>query len=416
MQALEVDNSQDLVTSDVLLTLQFCTGNEPLLPRLESFASMNTTRDFIPFIPLFLSQKTIDIHINFAFIPPTVTVALTIARFPTLCPHIQYLLLDPLPKDSAMTEAVSEMVLAFNRDTLRGFYVACPLTEEAYGVLCTLPNLHDLWVVIQGPISLPPVALPNLGMIYVEYDSGRDWLQGFRGATLGKLRTVIFCPTPGSAQIGGFLEEFQSIALATSAQNSLVQFSFRISQSWTPDYSSLLVFKQMEKLEIGFSCNNGCSSTVDDDIIISLAQVMPELEILQLGNEPCRALGGVTFKGLIALALHCPRLSKLCVHFQPNSLVEATSPTEPPPPSGRAAAIPRTNCALIDLQVGKTPIQESATLAVSLTLLQIFPGLVNIEYVNPRSNWKSVAETIKLFRRISVHVDHASKTHLPHLQ
>ena len=137
---------------------------------------------------------------------------------------------------------------------------------------------------------------------------------------------------------------------------------------------------------------------------------MPELEILQLGKPPCRALTGVTFKGLVVLASLCNRLSKLCVHIQANRLAEATSGTEPPFPSEHAAVIPRTNCALKDLQVGETPIQESETLAVGLTLLQMFPEIRNIEYVNPRSNWKSVVETIKLFKRFGGHIEHVRRT------
>lgn len=81
--------------------------------------------------------------------------ALTIARFLTLCPYIQCLLLNPLPQNPTMTEAVSEMLLACNRDTLQAFYVPCPLTEEARGALYKLPNLLMLRTVIQGPTSLP---------------------------------------------------------------------------------------------------------------------------------------------------------------------------------------------------------------------------------------------------------------------
>jgi len=167
----------------------------------------------------------------------------------------------------------------------------------------------------------------------------------------------------------------------------------------------------MTSLEIEFSCYINCSSNVDDDIVIDLAQAMPKLEILQLGRHPCRAVRGVTFKGLIALALHCPQLSKLRVHFQANRLAEATSITEPPSTPDPTAVIPQTNCALTDLQVGETPISESSVLAVGLTLLQIFPKILNIEYISPQ--WGSVAEMVKLSKRIGGHIHHASKSHLP---
>ena len=170
----------------------------------------------------------------------------------------------------------------------------------------------------------------------------------------------------------------------------------------------------MTKLEIEFSCRNGCSSTVDDDVIISLAQAMPGLEILQLGEMPCWTLTGVTLKGLVALASYCLQLSQLRVHLQARKLAEATIDTEPPSPSEHAAAIPWTSCALTDLQVGEAPIPEWAVSTVALTLLQIFPQILNVEYLNPQ--WKRVSETIKLFKRIGGHIHHASKTHLPRLQ
>ena len=226
MQELTVGTSKNLVTSDVLLALQLRTGNEHPLPRLATFVCTNTTGDLVPLIPLFLSPKTTHICIEFSPNPPMVMVALVITRIPALCPNIQTLIFDPLPRDSAMTEAVSEMLLACNPETLQGFFVACPLTEEAHRVLYTLPNLRHLWAVIRGPTPPPPVVLPNLDFIYVEYDSGRDWLQYFRGATLRGLRAAIFHPAPGSAQIGGFLEEFQSVALTASIQNSLSMFCF----------------------------------------------------------------------------------------------------------------------------------------------------------------------------------------------
>jgi len=406
---LRVDTSTDLVTPDVLLALQFRTRNEPLLPRLERFECKNATGGFIPSVPLFLSPKTTNIIIGFIQSPATAMPMLAIARFPTLCPHIRHLVLKPLPKDPITTEAVSEMLLACNQDALQSFTVDSPLAEDACGVLYKLPKLRKLWTTIQGLTSLPLVTLPDLEEICVEWDSEYNWLQGFRGATIGKLKTIILRSTSESTKIGNFLEEFQSVALTTSIHNTLSKFNFYTSQSWAPNYASLLAFKQMAYLEIEFSCYNGCSSRVDDNTVINLAQAMPQLEILQLGKQPCRTAGGVTFKGLITLALRCPRLSKLRVHFQANRLAEVTSAT-PPFPSKPTAVISQTNSALTDLQVGETPISGPAVLGVGLTLLQIFPEIHNLEYVGQR--WGTVAETIRLFKRIGGHIHHASKTHL----
>ena len=56
---------------------------------------------------------------------------------------------------------------------------------------------------------------------------------------------------------------------------------------------------------------------------MSLARAMPKLELLLLGGKPCQTPTGVTLNGLIGLARRCPRLSKLRVHFQAASLVDA---------------------------------------------------------------------------------------------
>ena len=46
-----------------------------------------------------------------------------------------------------ITVAVSELLLAVNRDTLRHFRVDSPLTEEAREVIHKLPNLCGLTVI-----------------------------------------------------------------------------------------------------------------------------------------------------------------------------------------------------------------------------------------------------------------------------
>jgi len=142
-----------------------------------------------------------------------------------------------------------------------------------------------------------------------------------------------------------------------------------------------------------------------------VAEAMPKLKTLQLGRPPCRTITGVTSKGLVALAGRCLQLSKLCIHFQAHGLTGAMASTEPLLPPERAVVVPRTSCALTDLQVGETPVPRS-TLTVSMTLLQIFPQILNIEHTNP--HWKGVADTIKLFRRIGGHIHRTSKPHPPH--
>ena len=382
------------------------TANGPLFPKLESFKCENTSNAVIPFIPSFLSHKTTKIDIQFDEGLPASTVASMIARLPKLCPGLTYITFGPLPRDPVITKAVSELLLSCNQDSLRCFRVDSPLTEVAREVVFQLPKLSALWVVIQGHAQIPPVALPNIIMIDIQYDDHLDWLQGFRGAMLGGLEDFYFHSE--SEQIGDFLGEFTSMALTTSASATFSAFRFDTSQSWDPNYRSLLPFTQLKDLQIGFSCDDHCSSRVDDAIIEDLVQAMPKLEILKLGDAPCRARRGATVKGLVTLARGCRHLSTLCIHFQAASLGRVA--TGPSAPSDDETVVRQQDCALTDLEVGEIPISRDSVLEISMVLLQIFPRLLNIEYENER--WQAVADNIELFQKIGTFVEHTGKVHL----
>jgi hypothetical protein len=253
--------------------------------------------------------------------------------------------------------------------------------------------------------------LPSLAEIEVFYDDAGDWSQVFRGATLGKLVSVIFHAAPEPTQIGGFLEEFQSIALSLSIQKTLSTFVFRTWHSWIPNYSSLLVFKHLTRLEIEFSCGTACSSMVEDDVII-LAQAMPQLEILKLGEEPCATTSGIGLKGLVALAFHCPKLSRLRVHLRVRGLVEAVNNPVIPGLPVNAAIIPKTKCALTNLEVGETPIEQDELFAVALTLAQVFPQISSIWYGDEQ--WEEVETMIVLIKRVGDQVHHIGNLHPRH--
>lgn len=77
-----------------------------------------------------------------------------------------------------------------------------------------LPYLSRLSIVVQRDTSLPTPSLPNLTGLGLECDHGRDWLQGFRGATFGRLASAT--PLPEYESIGDLLEAFWTVALTTS--------------------------------------------------------------------------------------------------------------------------------------------------------------------------------------------------------
>ena len=106
---------------------------------------------------------------------------------------------------------------------------------------------------------------------------------------------------------------------------------------------------------------------------------MPKLRYLKLGDEPCGELGrGVTAKGLVALALHCPDLEYLCIHFQVASL--SAPPASPGIGRNAESSGSWVGCALTTFEVGKMQVEEESALVVALTLFRIFPQIENINF------------------------------------
>ena len=280
-------------------------------------------------------------------------------------------------------------------ETLQEFRADSPLTEEASEVLYKLPNLRFIDVVIERETRLPSASLPNLTRLATTCENEDGWPQLFHGATLGRLECVDFYLL--SEQVGGCLEAFKEAALSSSIQNTLSKFLIMGGHLWNPNYSSLLPFMQLVDLWIVVSCDGGCTSRVDDDIVLSLSRAMPKLETLKLGSTPCgQSTSGVTTKGLLALARHCPKLYTLCVHLRVASLSEP--PGIPGMVRNAGPAALWTDCALTELKVGKTPVPEGSAMIIALTLLRIFPRLGFIEFFD--EGWEEVANAIDLSREI----------------
>ena len=403
MRNLRVSVIRKTQSPEVLSVLQLCAINEPLFPNLKT-VDLWLEKRFIPSIPLFLSPRTTDISIwDLRFNLPKAIVPSAIAALPTRCPNIQSISLYSLPSDPMVAAAVSSLLLVINRNALRCFRVDSPLTEEARQVICNLPNLRELSVIIERDNSLPTVVLPNLTNLEIKYDQDSDLLRVFHGATFGKLAVLTL--QSESEQIDGFLEAFERVALAASIQNTLSEFCLRTSRSWTPNYSSLLPFTQLTTLVIHFSCNGGCSSTVDDNVVTNLARAMPKLETLELGDEPCEEiLTGVTVNGLVVLAHRCPKLLALRVHFQVASL--CAQPGVYGLTSGTCSTAPRRDCALISLEVGEIPVPEGLVLMVALTLAHIFPNIESVSCVD--EDWEKVVDAIRASREL---IDRSSEEH-----
>ena len=255
-------------------------------------------------------------------------------------------------------------------------------------------------------MPLPSLVLPSLTNLTVGYDHDDDCLEMFHGATLGKLESIEFIS--GSKQIGDFLGTFERAALAASAQNTLSSFHLSTSRSWSPTFPSLLSFTQMRDLLVDFPCVGSCSSKLDDEIITNLAQAMPKLKFLVLGDSPCRRIPtGVTAKGLVALAHHCPNLSNLRIHIHLSSFITSPAAIWMTPDVEPTAL--RRDCALKHLDVGRIPMPEQSVLMAAVTLGLIFPWIASIEATH--EGWGKVEDAIRFSRQI---INYSSKQHTPY--
>ena len=395
MRKLEDSGTLRARSSEVFSVLRLCAVNEPLLPNLKALELWRVDRDFISFIPLFLSPRITAITIwCIESDSPKAIVASVITTFPRLSPNLQDVTLYSIPRDPMIAAAVSGMPLTNGQNHLRCCQVDTPLTEEAHEVIFKLPHLRVLSVVIERD-TLPTVVLPGLTGIHIEYDHDHDWLQGFRGATLGKLASATFFSE--SKSIGDFLKAFESVALTTSIPATLSIFRFHTSRPWSPNYRSLLPFTQLKEIIIDFSCERSCSSTIDDDTITDIAREIPGPEILQLG-DPCQTPTGVTAEGLAALARYCPHLSTLRIHFQAYTLDLPATPGAVQLPDGEPT-IQRKDCALTDLEVGKILVPEESTLTIAQTLLRIFPRIDRITYLG--DGWGEIMDAIEHFKQLA---------------
>ena len=270
-------------------------------------------------------------------------------------------------------------------------------------------NLRSLSMVIEKGAPIPSASLPNLTHLRLQSEDGGEELQLLSKATFGKLECVHF--NIGSKPIDDLLETFKGVALASSIQDTLLEIGLSTYSSWNPNYSSLLPFTRLTDLDIIFTCDGACPG-VDDGIVIDLSQAMPKLQYLGLGEAPCHPFaGGVTAKGLAALAHNCPNLSSLRVHFQVASLTDPPIGLEIARDAGYSSSW--TGCALTELSVGDMPVPEGSASIVALTLLRIFPQIHTIKFLDRIGEVSAWGEVEDMIRRSKEIVDFSSKCYHP---
>ena len=394
MRELEDGRTLEDMSLGVHSVIRLYTINEPLLPNLTTLGLWAVVGPLFQFLPLFLSATITSISLGSLAAQPKPMVAAAIANLPKSCPYLQDITLHALPRDPMITAAASEMLLATTRNALWRFNVDSPLTEEAREAVYKLQDLRSLSVVIEKGPPIPSASLPNLTCLEIECEDGSDGLQLLRRATFGKLECVHFHSRDKPTD--DFLEAFKGAALSSSIQNTLSGICITTDWPWNPNYSSLLPFTQLVVLNVIVPCGESCSG-LDDDILIDLSCSMPRLRCLRLGDDPCNQFtGGVTAKGLVALAHNCQNLRTLCVHFQADIFSHPPMGLETAHDAGHSTSW--TGCALTDLEVGWMLAPEGPASMVAVALLRIFPRLESIHFMETLGEpiiWDEIERAIR---------------------
>ena len=286
-----------------------------------------------------------------------------------------------------------------NPNRLRTYNVDAPLSASAFSHVVQLPLLEHLWLVepFHFPDPLPDVVFPSLQGLNVKFTRDLAWLK-----ILPKCPDLtgieITCLGPDVAQ---FMETFHSTITGCGMHKRLQELTFcsrdefKITPQMIASNSSL---KNLTVFEL-YSTNFISCQTLDltDADISLLANAMPRLQNLVIGEEPCRVRSKITFNSLYTISRRCTGLRTLRIHFNPDSFITKFKAGFK---SGNGDfEIPSSDlCSVTKINVGSITIPTHAYYTMALGLLRIFPCLE--EVVHKSFDWEEISRLVGFYRDI----------------
>ena len=336
-------------------------------------------------------------------LPPILT------RLSTLSPDIREIQIGRLYPNPSTEEASSQLLMQCNPYRLRKYNVDSPISAFTLRHVVQLPSLEEFWLVadsFQLPDPLPIIVFPSLRLLDVEYSGDPTWLK-LLPAIENPVLTSIFveCSGPDVAQ---FMETFQLTMTGCGMQERLQEFRVRSQDEFkiTPQIiACTFSFKNLTSLKVLSECSALCQTfdLTDDDIDL-LTKVMPHLESLAVGEEPCRVPSQITFKSLYTISRRCTRLTNLQIHFNPILFVTKVDTDSE---SGDVALglsdinTPSSDlCSVTTINVGNIPLppQSNASYIMALGLLGVFPRIEKLEYDD--NDWEDIDDLMGVCRRL----------------
>ena len=367
-----------------------------LLPNLKSLDWYSATDTFV-YISLFWSPRLTSLNVR------------VIPDIPNVIPVLESLPVETLEElrfldhsgDRTVQDTISYLV-SRTTATLRSIEVSgSDLSDAAIRHIIQLPNLSDASVRftnlnVRAPS--PDTSFPALRTLETGVDSKGGWMYVLED-TRNLESIVLTALRPDEvADVFGFLinkyfhRTVYRLFLAVLGPCDLT----------LPLLTPLFNFGSLTMLTVTSPCDPvQCKSRLTDSALAQLAEALPQLVELFLGDVPCNSPAReVTLAGLLSLSVHCVHLKILQVHFSTLD-IPTDIPDDVLSDSSNQVPLSPSHCRLSQLVVGSlpTPTFGRSPLIIAYTLYQTFPRLSKILYANGGSPWKEVQEHIDMFQK-----------------
>jgi hypothetical protein len=299
-------------------------------------------------------------------------------------------------------DMVSTLLLSCNPNLLRKFCVASPISEAALLHAIQLPGLREF--SIRGGTAapadpLPLTIFPSLRTLVLSTGELPPWLEVLRHIQSKGLYDLSV-----HFRVGADLPTVSMHLQHSGIHKTLTRLSLCPGPGWILDSVSiapLLVLGELIILCIYADCRAGgqCTFSLSDSDMERLVKAMPKLENLSLGDPcPSQIRDDFTVKSLLAIAKHCKALIVLKIHINCESIVmnpyedDAHYPTGAP---DTTALSDYHGCPLRSALFGSCPIPmgPEGGMTVAMTLLRLFPRLLQVRWHQPESSmppWSTV--------------------------
>ncbi|KAI0720596.1 hypothetical protein C8T65DRAFT_293939 [Cerioporus squamosus] len=304
---------------------------------------------------------------------------------------------------------------------------AIPITAEAALALCRLPTLRRLSVWLANGAKWPSggnARVTSTSLTSIELYSTTGTYSGFsRTVLLPKLHQlylkIIGDPDPVPELFNSIRRQcspqaLDSIDIDTEDWGRLSVASQRTTVVRSEDFPILFDFVELTH----FSFTAECRHALDDALFVSMTEAWPKLFLLSVSCAPyCAYDTRPTFRALIHLAVHAPKLSSLGLHFDAQSWEDFTRWDE----EAKQYETPRddffgelsrsaSTSKLYSLYVGTSPIWQAHT--VAYILARIFPDLQRVTpdpmedveetslRAHNRKRWYEVQRLLPLFGKL----------------